>query len=127
MINENSEYKASSPGGGFMNQLLAKLSVKEKVGYSLGDVASCIFFQSFILFLLYFYTDVFGISAVAAGTMFLVTRIWDAVNDPMMGAIADRTNSRWGKFRPWVLITAIPFGIIGVLMFTAPNLSTNSK
>lgn len=104
-----------------------KLSVREKIGYGLGDTASNLFFQTFIFFLLYFYTDVFGITAAAAGTMFLVTRIWDAVNDPMMGAIADRTNTRWGKFRPYLLWFAVPFGIVGVLMFTTPNLSPAGK
>ncbi|MDZ7295532.1 MAG: MFS transporter, partial [candidate division KSB1 bacterium] len=74
-----------------------RLSVKEKIGYSLGDTASNLFFQCFMLFLMYFYTDVVGLPAAAIGTMFLVTRIWDAVNDPLMGMIADRTNTRWGK------------------------------
>ncbi len=104
-----------------------KLSVREKIGYGLGDTASNLFFQTFILFLLNFYTDVFGITAAAAGTMFMATRFWDAVNDPIMGAIADRTNSRWGKFRPWLLWAAIPFGILGVLMFTTPDLSPTGK
>jgi len=104
-----------------------KISIKEKIGYGLGDTASNLFFQTFIFFLLYFYTDVFGITAAAAGTMFLVTRIWDAVNDPMMGAIADRTNTRWGKFRPYLLWFAVPFGVVGVLMFTTPNLSPSGK
>ena len=81
-----------------MNQ--QKLSIKEKVGYSLGDVASNLFFQTFLFYLMFFYTDVFGISAAAAGTMVFVTRIWDTVNDPLMGIIADRTDSKWGKFRP---------------------------
>jgi GPH family glycoside/pentoside/hexuronide:cation symporter len=104
-----------------------KLSVREKIGFGLGDTASNLFFQTSIYFLLYFYTDVFGISAVAIGTMFLVTRIWDAVNDPMMGAIADRTNTRWGKFRPYLFWFAVPFGILGVLMFTTPNLDSGGK
>jgi GPH family glycoside/pentoside/hexuronide:cation symporter len=104
-----------------------KLSVKEKIGYSLGDSAANFIFQTVLMFLMFFYTDVFGISAAVAGTLFLITRIWDAVNDPMMGAIADRTRTRWGKFRPWVLWTAIPFGIIGVLTFTTPNISTTGK
>ncbi|MBN1457131.1 MAG: MFS transporter [Sedimentisphaerales bacterium] len=104
-----------------------RLSIREKVGYGVGDTASNLFFQVFILFLLYFYTDVFGISAAAAGTMFLVTRIWDAVNDPMMGMIADRTNTRWGKFRPYLLWCAVPFGIFGVLMFTTPDISPMGK
>ncbi|OHB64062.1 MAG: hypothetical protein A2168_06145 [Planctomycetes bacterium RBG_13_50_24] len=110
-----------------MDTELQKLSIKEKIGYSLGDSAANFIFQTVMMFLMIFYTDVLGISGVVAGWIFLATRIFDAVNDPMMGAIADRTNTRWGKFRPWVLITAIPFGIIGVLMFTAPNLSQNSK
>jgi len=104
-----------------------KLSIKEKIGYSLGDAASNIFFQTFILFITFFYTDVFGLPAAAIGTMFLVTKIWDAVNDPMMGMIADRTNTRWGKFRPYLLWFAIPFGILGVLTFTTPNLSVTGR
>jgi len=104
-----------------------KLSIVEKIGYGLGDSAANFIFQTVMMFLMIFYTDVLGISGVAAGWIFLSTRIFDAVNDPMMGAIADRTKTRWGKFRPWVLITAIPFGIIGILMFTAPNLSPTGK
>jgi len=104
-----------------------KLSLKEKIGYSTGDAASNIFFQTFILFITIFYTDVFGLSPAAIGTMFLVTKIWDAVNDPMMGLISDRTNTRWGKFRPYLLWFAIPFGILGVLTFTTPNLSANGR
>jgi len=104
-----------------------KLSLKEKVGYSLGDTASNLFFQTFIFFITIFYTDVFGISAKAVGTMFLITKIWDAVNDPMMGMIADRTETRWGKFRPFILWFAIPFGLLGVLAFTTPNLSATGK
>jgi len=104
-----------------------KISIKEKIGFGLGDTASNLFFQTFMLFLLYFYTDVFGISAAVVGTMFLVTRIWDSVNDPLMGVIADRTNSKWGKFRPYILWFAAPFGIIGVLTFTTPELSMSGK
>jgi len=105
----------------------AKLSLTEKIGYSFGDVASCIFFQSFMLYLLYFYTDVFGITAATAGTMFLVTRIWDSVNDPLMGILGDRTNTRWGKFRPYLLWMALPFGIVGVLTFSTPEMSLQGK
>ena len=104
-----------------------KIPIKEKLGFALGDTASNLFFQTFILFLLYFYTDVFGIPAAVAGTMFLVTRIWDSVNDPLMGIIADRTNTRWGKFRPYLLWMAVPFGIIGVLTFTTPHWSLQAK
>ena len=104
-----------------------KLSLKEKIGYSLGDTASNLFFQTFILFLPIFYTDVFGLPAAAMGTLFLFTRIFDAANDPVMGTIADRTNTRWGKFRPYLLIFAIPFGIAGVLTFTTPNFDASGK
>ncbi|MBN1996335.1 MFS transporter [candidate division KSB1 bacterium] len=104
-----------------------RLSFFEKVGYGVGDTASNLFFQTFILYLLYFYTDVFGLAPAVVGTMFLVTRLWDAVNDPMMGMIADRTQTRWGKFRPYLLWGAIPFGIIGVLTFTTPELSPTGK
>jgi GPH family glycoside/pentoside/hexuronide:cation symporter len=105
----------------------AKLSFGEKIGYSLGDTASNLFWQTFSMFLLYFYTDIFGISAAAAGTMFLVTRIWDTVNDPLMGIIADRTNSKWGKFRPYLLYLAVPFGVIGIFTFTTPDFGATGK
>lgn len=104
-----------------------KLSIREKVGYSLGDTASNLFFQTFILFLLYFYTDVFGLPAAAVGTMFLVTRIWDAFFDPIVGMLSDRTQTRWGKFRPYLLWFALPFGVIGVLTFTTPGFDTAGK
>ena len=110
-----------------MNDNGQTLRFKEKVGYSLGDFASCMFWQLIGMFLLYFYTDIFGISAAVAGTLFLITRIWDTINDPMLGCIADRTNTRWGKFRPYLLWAAIPFGIIGVLTFTTPDLSPTGK
>lgn len=104
-----------------------KLSIREKVGYSLGDVASNLFFQTFLFYLVFFYTDVFGISAAAAGTMMFVTRIWDTVNDPLMGIISDRTKTKYGKFRPYLLWMAIPFGIVGSLMFFTPDLSMTGK
>lgn len=110
-----------------MQNIADKLSLKEKLGYSVGDTASNLFFQSFILFLPIFYTDVFGLPAAAMGTMFLVTRIFDAVNDPIMGTIADRANTRWGKFRPFILFFAIPFGVMGVLTFTTPGFSATGK
>ena len=106
---------------------MTKIKFKEKVGYGFGDAASSMFWKIFTFYLAIFYTDVFGISAAAAGTMFLVTRIWDTVNDPIMGVICDRTNTRWGKFRPYLLWVAIPFGIIGIILFTTPNLSVTGK
>jgi GPH family glycoside/pentoside/hexuronide:cation symporter len=104
-----------------------RLSVKEKIGYSVGDTASNLFFQTIMLFLTYFYTDVFGLPAAAIGTLFLVTRLWDAVNDPIMGTIADRTKSRWGKFRPYLLFVPLPFCIVGVLAFTTPDFEITGK
>ena len=104
-----------------------KLSVKEKVGYALGDTASNFFFQVFGIFLLFYYTDIFGLAPAAVGMMFLVTKIIDAVSDPLIGLIADRTNSRWGKFRPYILFGAIPYGICGYLMFASPDLSDSGK
>ena len=90
-----------------------RLSFKEKLGYGLGDTASNFFFQVFNIFLLYYYTDVFGIDPSLIGIMFIVTKVVDAISDPLMGVIADRTNSRWGKFLPYLLWGAIPFGILG--------------
>ncbi|MDI6400538.1 MFS transporter [Balneolaceae bacterium ANBcel3] len=104
-----------------------RLTFKEKFGYSLGDMASNLYFQMFVLFLPIFYTDVFGLSAAAMGTMMLVTRVWDAVNDPIMGMIADRTESRWGKYRPYLAGLAIPLAVAGVLTFTVPDLAGSGK
>lgn len=110
-----------------MTKLNNVISFKEKLAYGLGDTASNLFFQTFMIFLLYFYTDVFGISAAIAGTMFIITRFWDSANDPIMGVIADRTNTRWGKFRPYLIWLAIPFGFIGFLMFYTPNFGMLGK
>ena len=110
-----------------MKSASQKLSVREKLGYSLGDSAANFIFQTMIIFQLNFYTDTFGITAAAAGTLLLVARVWDAIFDPMMGAIADRTNTRWGKFRPWILWTALPFGIMAFLTFSTPGFSGGGK
>lgn len=104
-----------------MTATSGKLSFVEKTGYSLGDAAANFVFMTMILFQLNFYTDTLGITAAAAGTMLLVGRLWDAFFDPMMGVMADRTNTRWGKFRPWVLWTALPWGVVMVLAYTVPN------
>jgi len=103
------------------------LRFREKLGYGLGDTASNFFFATFNIFLLYYYTDVFGLSAAAVGTMFLVTKIVDAVSDPIMGLIADRTNSRWGKFRPYLLWVAVPYGLCGYAMFANPDFGDTGK
>ena len=79
------------------------LSVREKVGYGLGDTASNFYWKLFENFQLYFYTNVFGLNPDKAGTMFFVTKIWDAINDPIIGSLADRTRSAWGRFRPWLV------------------------
>ncbi|HEX3745581.1 MAG TPA: MFS transporter [Bryobacteraceae bacterium] len=104
-----------------------KLSFVEKAGYSLGDGAANFVFQTMILFQLNFYTDTMGIVAAVAGSLLLVGRLWDAFFDPMMGLMADRTNTRWGKFRPWVLWTALPWGAVMVVAYTTPNLSAAGK
>lgn len=104
-----------------------RLSIKEKIGYGLGDTAANFIFQTMIVFQLSFYTDTYGIAAAAAGTLFMVVRVWDAVFDPLMGLIADRTSTRWGKFRPWILWTAAPFGLMGVLTFLTPDFGPSGK
>ena len=105
----------------------APLKFKEKLGYGLGDTASNFFFQVFNLFFLYYYTDIFGLSPVAVGTMFLVTKFVDAISDPVMGLVADRTETRWGKFRPYLFWAAIPYGLLGYAMFLSPDLSATGK
>ncbi len=104
-----------------------KISLKEKVGYGLGDAASSMFWKIFSMYLLFFYTDVFGIAPAVVGTMFLITRIWDSCFDPIVGIIADRTKSKWGKFRPYLLWVAIPFAVIGVLTFYTPDFDAKGK
>ncbi len=101
-----------------MNNINAPiLGLKEKIGYGLGDTASNLYFKFFEVFLVYYYTDIFGLNPAVMGTMFLVANLWDAVNDPIMGAIADRTNTLNGKYRPYLLWFAIPYGLSGWLIF----------
>jgi GPH family glycoside/pentoside/hexuronide:cation symporter len=104
-----------------------KLSAREKVGYSLGDGAANFIFQTMMLLQLSFYTDTFGLTAASAATLFLAARLWAAVCDPIFGALADRTSTRWGKFRPWILWTALPFGILGYFAFTTPDFGPSGK
>mgnify|MGYP000265313330 CR=1 FL=1 len=105
----------------------SKLPFKEKVAYACGDVASNFYWRVFDVFLFIFYTDVFGISAAAVGTLMLVTRLIDAISDPLMGALADRTKTRFGKFRPYLLWGIIPIVAAGVLTFTVPDVNDTNK
>jgi len=110
-----------------INSAYEKLSLKEKIGYGMGDAGSCMIWSVLALYLTWFYTDVYGLDPAIVGTLFLVIRVFDAFSDPVMGAICDRTRTRWGKFRPWILWMAVPFGLGAVLMFTTPELSMNGK
>lgn len=112
------EDKAAASGG---------LRTTEYVGYALGDTASNLFFQTFGIFLTYFYTDVWGLAPAAIATMFLVIRLFDAAADPLIGLLADRTQTRWGKFRPYLLWFAIPYGLGGYLLFASPDLNAQGK
>ena len=103
------------------------LKTTEYFGYALGDTASNLFFQTFGIFLTYFYTDVWGLAPAAIGTMFLVVRFLDAAADPLIGLLADRTQTRWGKFRPYLLWFAIPYGLGGYLLFASPDLGAGGK
>jgi glycoside/pentoside/hexuronide:cation symporter, GPH family len=104
-----------------MQAATQRLSVVEKVGYSLGDAAANFVFMTMILFQANFYTDVMGIATATAGVILLVARLWDAFFDPVMGALADRTRTRWGRFRPWILATALPWGIVMYLAYSTPT------
>jgi len=104
-----------------------KLSFKEKVGYGLGDTASHFVWDMVGFWILIFYTDTFGISAAAAGTIMLIARVWDMISDPIMGIIADRTQTPWGKFRPYILWMALPYSVLAVLAFTTPDLGPTGK
>jgi glycoside/pentoside/hexuronide:cation symporter, GPH family len=110
-----------------MPHFTQKLSFREKVGYSLGDASANFVFQILMFFSFTFYVDVFGMTAAAAGSMFLIGRLFDAITDPAMGIIADRTTTRWGKFRPWLVWSAGPFAFIFWLAFTSPDFAAESK
>ncbi|MET0410311.1 MAG: MFS transporter [Polyangiaceae bacterium] len=105
----------------------SRLSLREYVGYAVGDTASNLFFTTFNVFLTYYYVDVWGLAAVAVAQMMLIVRFTDAVADPVMGMIADRTETRWGKFRPYILWMAIPYGVAGYLIFANPTLGPSGK
>ncbi|HAU5566164.1 TPA: MFS transporter [Serratia fonticola] len=105
----------------------AALSFREKLGYGMGDAGCNMIGGAIMLFLNYFYTDVFGLAPALVGTLLLSVRVLDAVTDPIMGAIADRTQSRWGRFRPWLLWVSVPYVLFSVLMFTTPDWSYDNK
>ncbi|MFT4092962.1 MAG: MFS transporter [Niabella sp.] len=104
-----------------------QIALKEKIAYGFGDAASSMFWKIFGMYSLFFYTDVFGITAAAAGTMFLIARLWDSVFDVFVGIVADRTRSRWGKYRPYLLWFAVPFAVMGVFTFYVPQLAQGGK
>ncbi len=106
---------------------MAKSNLKEKIGYGFGDMSSSMFWKIFSYYLPFFYSNIFGLSLVDAGVLVLVTRIWDAVSDPMMGIISDRTSTKWGKYRPYLLWVAPFFSICGILLFTTPDLDYGGK
>jgi len=109
------------------NETSGLLTFKEKLGYGLGDTASHFVWDTVGFWLLFFYTDVYKIPAAAAGTIMLIARFWDMGIDPVVGVISDRTQTRWGKFRPYILFGAIPYAILAVLTFTTPNLGEAGK
>jgi len=110
-----------------MSDAVSKLNLSEKIGYAFGDAGCNLYWKTFEFFLLFFYTDVFGLPPAAAGTMFAVARIFDALCDPIMGLVADRTQTRWGKFRPYLLWLALPNAIAAVLTFTVPSFGEHAK
>jgi GPH family glycoside/pentoside/hexuronide:cation symporter len=103
------------------------LRTREYIGYALGDMASNLFFVTFNIFLIYYYVDVWAIPAASISFMMVAVRLFDALNDPVMGLIADRTDTKWGKFRPYLLWGAVPYGICGYLMFAGPDLGATGK
>jgi glycoside/pentoside/hexuronide:cation symporter, GPH family len=111
-----------------MNSTNQKLSIREKIGYSLGDLAANLVFQTLITYLAYFYTDIYGLKSNDASIIMLVVGLVAAfIFNPIIGVLADRTNSKWGKFRPWILYTAIPMGVIALLAFSTPNFAYKGK
>jgi glycoside/pentoside/hexuronide:cation symporter, GPH family len=110
-----------------METVVQKLRLREKIGYGFGDLASCLFWSTIMSQLLFFYTDIFGLTGRAAGIMFFVSRILDALFDVVIGMTADRTKSRWGKFRPYILWGAIPLAVSAVLAFTTPEFGEVGK
>jgi len=110
-----------------MNRIISTLTFKEKLGYGLSDTASHFVWDMVGFWLMFFYTDVYGISAIAAGTIMLIARFWDMAIDPVVGILADRTNTKWGKFRPYILFGAVPYAVLSILTFTTPDFGETGK
>ena len=109
-----------------MDKILGKVPMGEKIGYSLGDAAANLVFQMMMIYQLKFYTDVFGLEGAIAGTVLLIARIVDAFVDPAAGILSDKTQTKWGKFRPWVIWTALPFMVFYVLAFYNPGIENKA-
>ena len=105
---------------------MTKAKLSEKIGYGFGDMSSSMFWKIFSYYLPFFYSNIFGLSLAHAGTLLLVTKLYDAISDPVMGLIADRTSTRWGKYRPYLLWIALPFAIAGILAFYTPQTDNNT-
>ena len=118
---------SAAANAGNRSRISAPLTFKEKLGYGLGDTASHFVWDMVGFWLLFFYTDVYKIPAAAAGTIMLIARFWDMGIDPVVGIISDRTKTRWGKFRPYILFGAIPYAVLAILTFTTPNLGETGK
>ena len=102
-------------------------SIREKIGYGLGDMSSSMFWKIFSYYLPIFYSDVFGLKPAHAAMLLLITKLYDAISDPVMGLIADRTRTRWGRYRPWLLWVAVPFAVVGIFSFYTPDADYNFK
>jgi len=109
-----------------MNNMNQKISISEKIGYSLGDCSANLVFQMMMIYQTKFYTDVFGLEGAIAGSVMLIARIVDAFVDPTVGILSDKTQTRWGKYRPWILWTALPFMVFYVLAFYNPGIEDKS-
>lgn len=117
----------NTKGSNIQNNASGKVKFLEKIGYASGDFANTLIFETVGVFLTIFYTDVFGLSPLAVTVLFFVARVWDAINDPIMGVIVDKTDTKHGKFRPWLLWGAVPFAVVSIVCFTTPDFSYTGK
>ena len=110
-----------------MNNMNQKISISEKIGYSLGDCSANLVFQMMMIYQTKFYTDVFGLEGAIAGSVMLIARIVDAFVDPTVGILSDKTQTRWGKYRPWILWTALPFMVFYLQIMVAMDITIQSS